>query len=123
MAFDWRLHQEQVERNEKRVRDLQETFQGQNQRDSDAHRRKNAAQHAKTIPTYPAIAWGSLGLGGCAAFLLGIVFLAVASMTICCGMIHLTSHAKPSQPVPHQATPKHQGRPRHGTSIHPFPRR
>lgn len=120
MALDWRDYQEQNERREKTVRDLQDAFQASNRRSEEAAQRRFSTHHAKTIPTYPAMAWGSFGLGGCFAFLLGIVVLCVASLALCCGMIGFTSHAKPGHSVPHQTAPKHHGPRHHEKGLHPF---
>lgn len=116
MALDWRdaYHQETLRK--ELVREIHRQSTAHDRDAMEAHRRRNA----KTVPTYPAIAWGSLGLGGCAAFLLGLVVLVVASLALSCGMIRLTSQAKTAKPVPHQVTPKHQGHRRHEKSHHLF---
>lgn len=119
MAPDWRFFQEQEERRLRIVRGLEEASQARAQREKDAYRLRRSAAFTRALPTYPAVKWGALGLGGLVAFGLGTIVVFIVALILSWGIISLTSRPKSFRSVPPKVAPRHKGHHPPGRAIKP----
>ena len=119
MAPDWRFYQEQEERRLRIVRGLEVASQARIQREKDAYRLRRSAESTKTLPTYPAVSWGALGLGGLIVFGLELIALFIVASILSWGIISLTSRPKSHRSVPPKVAPRHKGHHHPGKEIKP----